>query len=390
MKHPSHSVAGMLLAASFVAVFSAFLIGKASSNPDSDPASRDWQLGAPITHENLTIFPVISDTPDNTDEWITLDEGLRSGKVIVTELGGDNRSTPTRTVQRNPTSNNAGPQQGPDQNRVIQQQITSSSDSAQVNKVAVTNNSGKTLILIAGEVILGGKQDRIVGHDCIVASTNQPTPIDVFCVEHGRWQASSTGRDPAVVNRNGGGAGFYASPKEVMAAPKVRANAQAEKSQTAVWAEVADKVSKNKVSTSTGTLNSVYEDKQVSSRLAEYEQAVKSKFTGAKVIGAVIAVNGKVISADVFASPRLFQAYWTKLLKSYALEAVSTEKPSKQEVKASDAEAFLSHASGTDASVEKDGMYRISEKQSAADASFALESTAKSGKLIHFNRVSKK
>lgn len=384
MKHPSQSVAGVLLAAAFLAVLSAFLIGRAGGTlgvnvrADSGSNARNWKLGEPITHENLTIFPVLSDTADNTDEFITLDEGLRSGKVVVTELsGGDapvrapaNRQNATqRTMQNN-----------------IEQRVVPSRDGAQVNKVSVTNNSGKTLVLIAGEVILGGKQDRIVGHDCIVASTGKPAAVDVFCVEHGRWQESAFGRSRA----SEGGAAFRASDKGVMAAPKVRANAQAEKSQSAVWSEVADKVSKNNVSTSTGTLNSVYEDKQVMARLDAYERAVKPKFAAPNIIGAVVAVNGRVISADVFASPALFQAYAAKLLKSYALEAVSVEKGTKQEVKASDAEAFLSRSDGAAATADKDGVYRLSEKQSAADASFELEHTTKGSRLIHFNRVSKK
>jgi hypothetical protein len=350
---------------------------------------QGWRLGTPVRHENLTIFPVLSDEAGSTDEFITLDAGLRSGKVKVTEMKAEPRRVTPRRIQ----NNNTAERQTPNAQRNIanQEQVLVVGDGAEVNKVLVTNNSGKTLVLIAGEFILGGKQDRIVGHDCIVASTNTPMPIDVFCVEHGRWQASSFGRNRTESHSGGGGGGMsFGAAEEVMAAPNVRANAQAKKSQSEVWSEVADKVSKNHVSTSTGTLNSVYNDKKVSTRLNDYQRAIKVKFADKNIIGAVVAINGKILSADVFASPQLFQAYQAKLLKSYALEAISADKTKHQEVKAGDAEVFLSSSDGAESAVEKDGVYRLAEKQSTSDASFELVHTNKSSKLIHFNRVMKK
>ena len=389
MKNFMLTLVGVLLFAVSTTSLARILVTKATTNqlslqPNiagtgtaSTKLKQGWRLGAPVKHENLTIFPVLSDELTSTDEFITLDAGIRSGKVKVTEMVAG-----TTRIRRIPLRQNA------QSNQTAQQEVFVQSEGAQVNKVQVINNSGKTLVLIAGEIILGGKQDRIVGHDCIVASTNTPMPIDVFCVEHGRWQASSSRGNHTSVSL--GAAPAFAPADEVMAAPNVRANAQAKKSQSEVWSEVADKVSKNHVSTSTGTLNSVYGDKKVSGKLMAYQSAIKARFTDKNIVGAVVAINGKVVSADVFASPQLFQAYQAKLLKSYALEAISADKTAPQEVKASDAEGFLSRSDGSESAVEKDGVYRLAEKQSGSDASFELEHTAKSAKLIHFNRVLKK
>ena len=54
--------------------------------PDEAP-SGDYRVLAPITHGNLTIFPVVSDRRHDTSMFITLDEGLRSGEVVVIEAG---------------------------------------------------------------------------------------------------------------------------------------------------------------------------------------------------------------------------------------------------------------------------------------------------------------
>jgi hypothetical protein len=320
------------------------------------PVAAGWRVSDPVRFEKLAVFPVTTDQPANDEEFITLDEGLRAGTVTVTELGSDGGSRTTWThngsarVQRR--------------------------DSAQVNKLAITNRSGKTLVLIAGEMVIGGKQDRIVGHDCIIASSGKPVPIDVFCVEHGRWSGSAA-------HATGG--------SKMMASPKVREKAQAKKDQSQVWDAVAKSVSENQVASSTGDLKSVYQDKRVGSTLDNYERAFRDKFNGANVVGVVVAVGGRIISADVFASPKLFRAYWPKMLKSYALEAITARMLEKQHPDVKAAEAFLARSDGKAASSGQDGVYRLNENQSDSDASFELESAARESKrLVHFNRVSKK
>lgn len=331
------------------------------------PLHPSWRIGAPITFNNLTVFSVVTDEPASSTEFITLDEGLRTGKVIITELGANGRA---RRVVRHRRYNG----------------------DADVNKLALTNKSGKMLVLIAGELIVGGKQDRIVSHDCIVSSSNKPVSLDVFCVEHGRWDGeanfgqSQSGGSSARAGRNGGtGGGAMAA----IAMPKVRAKAQADKSQSEVWNKVAEAQKENRVVTDTGDLTSVYRDKRVTGKVSAYERAFKNKLIANNVIGVVVAVGGRIISADVFANHLLFQAYWPKMLKSYALEAMNTTRANKQEVDRDQAAAFLSRVEGESETNGEQGTYRLAENQSSKDASFELEATAKKRMLVHFNRVSK-
>lgn len=396
MKAPSLFAAGVLLAGVGLAcswssrvLEASPLNGQASraiaiKSPVS-PLRADWRVAAPVTFERLTIFPVISDQPTASAEFITLDQGLRSGTVVITERGANGRTR-----------------------RIRHRQIAD----AEVNRLALTNKSGKTLVLIAGEMILGGQQDRIVGHDCIIEASNTPVPLDVFCVEHGRWSGSSTfgeshgvgagvatasyGRGTGSGSRSGGGAGAARQAPAMgmlvapMALPSIREKAQAKKSQGDVWKAVSETVTVNATSTETQTLNSVYQDKRVNTRLNDYERAFKGKLASANIVGVVAAVGSRIVSADVFANHGLFQAYWPKMLKSYALEAVSTVEAAKQEVSRIDAEAFLARAQGTGASDGKAGVYRLAENQSPADASFELEYIKARPTLVHFNRVAKK
>ncbi len=377
--------------------------GNGKVSAASVPLRASWRLGAPVSFENLTVFPVIGDESRDAGAFITLDEGLRSGRVTLTEIGANGR------VRRIGSRRQA-------------------SDNAEVNKLMLTNRSGKTLILIAGEMVVGGKQDRIVGHDCLVASNNTPVPLDVFCVEPGRWnenaafgqsrnvervQANGTRRrsgsgrgvsaghgsgvGPGVGSGVGGGAAAgsggslsFAPSAGLIAPPKVRAKAQASKDQGGVWAEVAKTEHENNTSSATGNLNAVFADKQVSTRLEDYQRAFANTLTSKNVVGVVVAVGGKLRSADVFATHSLFGVYWPKLLKSYSLEAASAGKAMGESISVSAAAAFLSRAEGAKSPNGKDRVYRLVEHQSDKDASFELVSASKpSLPLIHFNRVSK-
>src|SRR3954464_12322420 len=135
------------------------------------PSSSHYQVRDPIRHGNLTIFPVVTSSSHDTHAFLTLDEGLRSGDVIVSESG--NISPLVRPRRRDGVWRERH------------------SDGAQVNQLVLVNNSKKPLLLLAGEIVTGGKQDRVIGKDRIVPAESDPVDLSVFCVEPGRWVATS-------------------------------------------------------------------------------------------------------------------------------------------------------------------------------------------------------
>src|SRR6201997_4738388 len=165
----------------------------------------------PIRHGNLTVFPVVAARSYPTGEFLTLDEGLRSGEVVVTEAGnvqGLIRRHPAPAIHH---------------------------DGAQVNRLVLVNNSKRPLLLLAGEIVSGGKQDRVIGKDRIVPAESDPVDLSVFCVEPGRWVATS---DHFGTSGASYGGSSVAVPGTMMAQPSVRAKAMGDKDQSQVWAEV--------------------------------------------------------------------------------------------------------------------------------------------------------
>ena len=174
-----------------------------------------------------------------------------------------------------------------------------------------------------------------------------------------------------------------------LALPSVREKAQSTKDQSKVWDAVSETVTVNGTSTRTGTLTSVYQDRRVNRKLDGYERVFKGKLTSANIVGVVIAVGDTIVSTDVFANHSLFRAYWPKMLKSYALEAVSAPRAAAGQVSKTEAETFLARVQGESNESRKEA-YRLSENQSSAHASFELVDTRATPTLIHFNRVAKK
>src|SRR5205807_3180795 len=179
---------------------------QAGTAPPSTSTS-EYKVLAPIRHGSLTVFPIVAAKSFDTSEFLTLDEGLRSGDVVVTESGSI-RSMMRRHSRPIPVRD------------------------AEVNRLVLVNNSKRPLLLLAGEIVTGGKQDRVIGKDRIVPAESDPVDLSVFCVEPGRWVAAN-----GKVQFSGGGVGGG-----VFAAPGVRASAMAAKNQQQVW----DSVGKSK------------------------------------------------------------------------------------------------------------------------------------------------
>ena len=146
-----------------------------TGSPAPAPPSRpegDWRLLEPVVYENISLFPVVTSYAQDTSAYLTLDEGLATGEVLVTERGSEG-------MVRNRDGNSI---MIPDYDR---------RRGATVNQLVLVNRSKRPLLLLAGELVSGGKQDRVIGKDRIVAPFSEPLPLNVFCVEHGRWSSGS-------------------------------------------------------------------------------------------------------------------------------------------------------------------------------------------------------
>lgn len=326
--------------------------------------SSGYRVLAPIRQGNLTVFPVVAAASHDTREFLTLDEGLRSGEVIVSESGSiqplmRRRPAPIRR------------------------------DGAQVNQLVLVNNSKRPLLLLAGEIVTGGKQDRVIGKDRIVPPESDPIDLSVFCVEPGRWTGSTS---------------KFGSLGSAMAQPGVRAKAMANKDQAMVWSEVR-KAQGSLAATlatpaareleSTTSYARVMQNEGVQQKVASVAGPIQRDYLSViqqlrehNAVGVVAAVNGEILWADIFASTGLLQKYWPKLVRSYAAEAIVT-KAKSQEVDVKSAQKFLDDLEGRHQTVETEpGLYRHTEVSGDGFKAFELTSLLpKTGFNVHIAKM---
>jgi hypothetical protein len=272
---------------------------------------------------------------------------------------------------------------------------------AEVNRLVLVNNSKRPLLLLAGEIVTGGKQDRVIGKDRIVPPESDPVDLSVFCVEPGRWVAAN-GKADFSAGRAGGVAGG------IVASPSVRGSAMAAKNQQQVW----DNVGKSKQAmaetlivngaptaapevSSTSSYARVMENKdvqkQVDSVAAPIERNYESvihQLRDKNAVGVVVAVNGEIVWADIFASTQLLQKYWPKLVRSYATEAVITRAKGGQ-VSTKEAQKFLDNLEARhETSDIEPGVYRQTEITGDGFKVFELMSLLpKTGFPVHIAKM---
>ena len=195
--------------------------------------------------------------------------------------------------------------------------ITEVDASGTVNTLFAENKSQDTIYIMAGEIVKGGKQDRVIGQDVVIAP-GQKMNIAAFCVEQGRWtQSSSKGR-----NGNDKFDGYFN-----VSSKNVRKAAVVEKNQSKVWTEVANTTAGNNVSSGTGTYTALANDKDYKENVQKYMDKFKSAWDGdEKVVGVVAVTGGEIIGTDIFATHALFVNAYNNLLHSYTTEAMTTGK----------------------------------------------------------------
>jgi hypothetical protein len=316
---------------------------------------------------------VVASKSYDTAEFLTLDEGLRSGDVVVTE---------------------AGQARGLIRHRPGEPSVIRPVRGPEVNQLVLINNSKRPLLLLAGEIVTGGKQDRVIGKDRIVPAESDPVDLSVFCVEPGRWVAAN-GKNEFSGGRAAGA---------VFASPGVRASAMAAKNQQQVW----DNVERSKMAmaanlaapaaaevNSTSSYARVMDNKEVQQKVDSVAEPVQHNYESVirqlrdkNAVGVVVAVNGEIVWADLFASTQLLQKYWPKLVRSYATEAVVT-RAKGGEASLREAQKFLDDLQGRHETAETEpGLYRQTEITGDGFKVFELTSLLpKTGFALHVAKM---
>ena len=286
---------------------------------------KDFVVKKPTAHDHLAIYPVYRKTSIRVEDYITLDEAQKEKVIIITEKA-----------------------------------------SGSVPVVIIRNNGKKPIFIMAGEIIIGGKQDRMVSFDVLIPAGKE-VEVSVRCVEHGRWHGKS---------------GEFKSGKAV-GGKGVRTALQF-KSQQDVWDEVSKACAENQISSESGTYKAILSSEDIDKKSKPYFDALKDGIKDDDIVGMIMALNGEVVCVDIFANPKFFAKVKEKFLKAYILDAISTEMTSTDTPGKKDILSFFGELKV--AKTEELKKYKANcNYELESDLLIGNESRDKDGNLQHMN-----
>lgn len=264
-------------------------------------ADERYRLSGPVVHDNLAIY-FVHGASSSGQVPLPLDEALTKGSVRVYETGS-------------------------------------------VNELAIENRGDEEVFVQSGDIVKGGQQDRALTVSLLLPPHSGRIPIAAFCVERGRWSrrgdedvrqfstaaAAIPSHDAKLAMK---APAALADPSATVGSgPPIRATFNTGERQREVWASVARVIDHLSSSLAVSVASPL---SQTSLELAlEHAQELKNAQLAylaavqpegerdADIIGYVFAVNGKLSSADIYASNGLFRKMWPKLSTASATEAIA-------------------------------------------------------------------
>jgi len=263
------------------------------------------------TYKNLRLYPIIANDNfiehhSDIGEFTLLKDAIESKKIRITETGSadnvelesnDQLQENNQTLENNQTQ------------RIITQNIQSQSNntygvSGTVNTLIAENISSDTIFIMAGEVVKGGKQDRVIAQD-VILSPNEKIDLSAFCVEKNRW---------ATKNENKGAFTGYFNVTSM----DIRESITEEKNQSEVWRKVAKHTTINDARSSTNTYTNLENSDEYQKDVEKYMAKFGDAFINNKsVIGFVAVTGNEIIGCDMFATNDLFINSYQNLIHSY-------------------------------------------------------------------------
>lgn len=308
--------------------------------------AQGYKISAPYAYKNLTIFLIHGKNETTRTNILTLQEAMEMKVLRVYET-------------------------------------------SDVNELSVENISKSYDVFIqSGDIVKGGKQDRVLAISIIIPARSGRITIEAFCVESGRWE-----------KRKGEDVGQFSSSNDRVVSKELKVAANGSRSQQEVWASVAE--AQKKLGGSLGapvasevsrtSLQLTLENGKVAATADEYVNKLSTLIAGkSDVIGYAFAVNGEVNSADIYVSNHLFKKLWPRMLKAAAIEAVAdgNKRSAAPAPKPAAIEAFLKDADSGRSS-ERAASGRSSVVTREKDDSVVYEARDKSKAVVHRNYVKK-
>jgi hypothetical protein len=238
------------------------------------------RVGNPLSCDTLTVFPLFGESSGGGERYVLSDEAIDGEMVSVTEVSED----------------------------------------GSVPDLLVENRGDTRVLFLEGEELIGAKQNRVLNISVLIAAQSR-TRVPVSCVEQGRWGYKSRKF----------GSSRHCSPSSLRYILKKSTHASVKRKrghcsdQGQVWQEVARKQRSLGTRSPTSALSDSFE--ALRDKMQQYQESLRP-INGA--FGMAVALDGKIVSIDLFDSPMTCTKAWDRLLSGLILDALESRTEGQQ------------------------------------------------------------
>lgn len=208
--------------------------------------------------------------------------------------------------------------------------ITETSETGEVPFLSLVNEGDRPVLILEGEELVGGKQNRIVNTTMVVLPATS-LKIPVSCMEAGRWAERQEELDS--------GKAIFRARSRAVHKRNVSFSLSREGSfrgeQGAVWDEVSASLHELRAASPTSDFRAGRE--QVAHRIEEFVQGIQPQ---KEQIGAVFIAWAGILGAELLGTTELFRRAYEKIIRSFAFEVLSA--PDLEEIASVDVEEWWS------------------------------------------------
>jgi hypothetical protein len=193
--------------------------------------------------------------------------------------------------------------------------ITETSDRGEVPVLKVENEGGQPVVILEGEELVGGKQNRVV-NTTVIVMPGSSFEIPVSCMEAGRWAYRRREFDS-------GEALFRARSRAIQKESVIacmREEGGFRSDQRAIWNEVSQSLGEMGASSSTSDFRAGRE--RMSLRIEEFVDGFRAT---ERQVGGVFISSAGVLGMELLGTPDLFKRASGKIVRSFAFEVLSEE-----------------------------------------------------------------
>jgi len=198
-------------------------------------------------------------------------------------------------------------------------EVVESTEAGQVSRIKIINRSTQMVFLMAGEQLVGCKQNRVMNASIMVPPRAEMA-LPVTCVERGRWGYSSSAFSSARTSSH------YALRAMMtrQASQSYRSAGVPMSDQKKVWGEVSRKLGAMGSPSSSDAMQDVYRNYDL--KLRELEEKLPAP---SDCNGAVFSIAGSIVGTDFFDNADTLRKLWPKLIRSCSIDAL--ERPARNE-----------------------------------------------------------